>query len=277
MGFELGPGMLRRAPRGWQPARAFAVKRRIYSQRYDEHGVPEIEATMAMAVTWRVEPPGGEPYAFEEERSVPAWLDAGALMGHGNRWYKLRLRPQYGLMPQLGVPCHVNPGNAHEIWIDWDAAYKEHIPAWEQEARVRREVAKREGKYDQVIDRIVNPFAGKLRAGEATLADERIAKTRPQPSPQSPDEEGAEHERRMDELARLQKTGRKTRGIVVACSATSRTLAAIPVFELVFEVEGRHVVFEHAYGPRHLAHYQPGREVDIWIDPADPNAICPGR
>ena len=234
---------------------------------------------MGMTVTWRVEPAGGEPYELEEERSVPAWLDPGALMGHGNRWYKVRVRPQYGLMPRVGVPCFVNPGNALEIWIDWDAAYKEHVPAWEQEARLRREVAKRDGRYDQVVDRIVNPFAGKLRPGEEALADEKIANdpSRAKPLPQTPNEESAEHKRRMDELARIHKTGRKTRGIVVACSATSRTLATIPVFELVFEVEGRHVVFEHAYGPMHLRRYQLGREVDIWIDPDDPNAICPGK
>ena len=170
---------------------------------------------------------------------MPAWLDPGALMGHGNRWYKVRVRPQYGLMSRVGVPCFVNPGNALEIWIDWDAAYKEHVPAWEQEARLRREVAKRDGRYDQVVDRIVNPFAGKLRPGEETLADEKIATdpSRAKPLPQTPNEESAEHKRRMDELARIHKTGRKTRGIVVACSATSRTLATIPVFEL--DLRGR--------------------------------------
>ena len=98
---------------------------------------------MHLRVTWRVEVPGREPYELQEERSVPAWLAAGGLVGTGNRWYKLRLKPTYGLMHGVGVPCSVDPGDPSEIWIDWDAAYKEHEPAWEREARVRREVMRR--------------------------------------------------------------------------------------------------------------------------------------
>src|SRR5262249_19103479 len=101
MGFQLGPGILRSAPRDWLPARAFPVRHSIYSHPYGPTGVPEIEMTMGMRVAWRVELPGRASYEFEEERSVPAWLDPGALAGHGNRWYKVRVRPQYGLMAKL--------------------------------------------------------------------------------------------------------------------------------------------------------------------------------
>jgi hypothetical protein len=281
MGFELGPGMLRRAPRGWLPARAFALKRSIYSHGHgDGSGVAELETSMGMSVRWRVEIPGREPYELEEERSVPNWLSSGPLASHGNRWYKVRVRPQYGLMPRLGVPCVVDPADPAGIWIDWDAAYKEHVPAWEQEARVQREIARRDGRFDHVVDRITNPFAGKLRPGEKELVEQRIANARSRaPAARAAGEggESAEHKRRMDDLVRIQKTGRKTRGTVVACAATSQSLATIPLVMITFEVEGRHLVFEHVYGPRHLSHYKPGREVDIWIDPDDPGNVCPGR
>src|ERR1700742_1897712 len=119
---ELAPKLLRRPPGGWLPARAFPTQHSIFSHNYGLDGVPEIEMTMKMRVTWRVELAGRAPHTFEEERSVPAWLDPGAIAGHGNRWYKVRVRPQYGLMPKLGVPCFVNPGNERELWVDWDAA-----------------------------------------------------------------------------------------------------------------------------------------------------------
>ena len=49
------------------------------------------------------------------------WLQSNSL-GSGNRWYKVRVRPQYGLMSDVGVPVFVDPTDASEIWIDWDAA-----------------------------------------------------------------------------------------------------------------------------------------------------------
>jgi hypothetical protein len=279
MGFELGPGLLRRAPRGWARARAYALKHSVTSHHYGEGGVPDFETTMALRVHWRVEIDGQPPYEVQEERDSPSWTDGGALIGGGNRWYKLRVRPQFGLMPKLGVPCYVNPSNPAELWIDWDAAYREHVPAWEQEARVRREIAKRDGLYDQVVDRIINPFAGKLRPGDAEIADKRIASdpSRAVPPPQPANPEAVEFQHRMNELNRIHATGRKTCARVVSVQATSRTLSTVPLSLITFEIEGRHVVFEHVYGPLHLRHYKVGREVDIWVDPDDHNAICPGR
>jgi hypothetical protein len=236
--------------------------------------VPDIEMTMNMRVTWRVELPGRDPYEFQDERSVPAWLSAGSIAGHGNRWYKVRVRPQFGLMPKLGVPCLVNPANARELWVDWDAAYKEHIPAWEQEARVRREVARREGRYDQVVNRITSPFAGKARPEDQELVEARAPIPTPVSGPVDP-EELAEQSRRMQELHRISSTGRKTSGTVVSCQATSRKLVNNPVFLLTFEVEGRQVVYEHCWGPMSLREYQVGRTVIVWVDRADPDAIVP--
>jgi hypothetical protein len=279
MGFELGPGLLRRAPRGWLRARAFALQHAVRSHHYGDGGAPEIETTMALRVRWRVEIEGREPYDVEEDRDAPAWAKAGQGIGSGNRWYKVRIRPQFGLMPKLGVPCYVNPSDPAELWIDWDAAYEEHLPAWEQEARVRREIAKRDGLYDQVWDRVTNPFAGRLKPGEAEIAERRIAedpsRAKPVPPPENP--EAVEFQRRMNELNRIHATGRKTLARVVSVQATSRTLSTVPLSLLTFEIEGRTVVFEHVYGPLHLRHYKVGREVDMWVDPENPDAICPGR
>ena len=144
---------------------------------------------------------------------------------------------------------------------------------------MRREIAKRDGLYDQVVDRIINPFAGKLRPGDAEIADKRIASdpSRAVPPPQPANPEAVEFQHRMNALNRIHATGRKTRARVISVQATSRTLSTVPLSLITFKIEGRHIVFEHVYGPLHLRHYKVGREVDIWVDPDDPNAICPGR
>ena len=44
--------------------------------------------------------------------------------GAGRRWYKVRLRPTYGLMDGIAFPCFVDPSDPKRLWIDWDAAYE---------------------------------------------------------------------------------------------------------------------------------------------------------
>jgi hypothetical protein len=63
----------------------------------------------------------------------------------------------------------------------------------------------------------------------------------------------------------------------MAQTPTPRSEFGAPVVMLTFFVEGRTVEFEHCYGPRHLKYYKVGREVDVWIDPDNPDALCPGR
>ena len=72
IGFELGPGLLRRAPRGWLPARAVSLSHRVRSHHYGEGGAPEIETTFALQVRWRIELDGREPYEVDERRDGPA-------------------------------------------------------------------------------------------------------------------------------------------------------------------------------------------------------------
>jgi hypothetical protein len=275
IGFELGPGPLRRAPKGWLPARATSLRHRVSSHHYGSEGAPEIETTFALKVRWRIEVDGREPYEVEEARDGPAWL-AGGGVGGGNRWYKVRVRPQYGLMKDVPVPCFVNPADPSDLWIDWDAAYAVHEPAWEREARIRRGVSDRSNPYDKVIGRVTNPFAGKVRAeDEAAEVEARVEREKPPPV-EGP---GPPHpwDAKLKELKRIQDLGHKTRATVMARTPTPRSMFGAPVVMLTFFVEGRTVEFEHCYGPRHLKHYKVGREVDAWIDPENPDAICPGR
>jgi hypothetical protein len=285
MGFELGPSLLRRAPRGWLAGRAFALRHSVYSHpQGPEGGESMIDTSALLRVIWRVEVPGRSAYELEEERSAPMWLQSNSL-GSGNRWYKLRVRPQYGLMADVGVPVFVEPGDASEIWIDWDAAYKEHVPAWEREARVRREVERRKGGIDGALARIANPLIGKLRPGDEEHVQRAIERTDARArqiqaiSGGDPALAGESTElmRRMDDLARIVREGRKTTGTVTARDETGRTFANVPLILLTFDVEGRRVVFEHIFGPRHAKHYTVGKEVEVWVDPLNPDAIRPGR
>lgn len=291
MGFQLGPKFLRRAPKGWIPARAFPIKHSAYEhQKNDpEGGESVLETSAGLTVTWRVEADGHAPYEFSEKRSAPTWLLQG-ITGGGKRWYSLRIRPQYGLMKDVGVPGVVNPEDPHELWVDWDRAYEEHEVAWAREARVQREKARRSGAFDHAIDRVVNPFAGRLRPEDEARVEEAIAQEKagyaevegqrkwtPEARRQA---ESIEVTMRMEDLGRIKREGRKVRATVVGRDDTGRTFGSIPVIMLTFALdEGgapRQVVFEHVFGPQHANRYQPGKEVDVWIDPLDRDAICPG-
>ena len=292
MGFEMGPKLLRRAPKGWLPARAFPIRHSVYDHPNAEPGETVMDTSYGMSVLWRVEVEGRSPYELEEERSGPMWLQSG-LLGHGNRWYKVRVGAHYGLMKDVGVPGFVDPGEPSKLWIDWDRAYTEHTEAWEREARIRRAVSERtESKFDSTFHRL-NPFAGKLKPGEEQRVEERVAEHQAREAEQreqwdeirrqqsdlghTPAGPGESEElmRRIEELRRIHEVGRKTKATVVTCVDTGRTFANVPVFEITFDLEGRRILFEHVYGPRLIKKYKPGAKVDVWVDPQNPDAIVP--
>jgi hypothetical protein len=275
MGFELGPKLLRRAPKGWLPARAFPIRHSVTDGNTGaDHGESVFDTSWVLSVLWRVEVEGRPPYELEEERTGPLWLQSGAL-GHGNRWYKVRLGAHYGLMKDVGVPGVVDPGDPSRLWVDWDRAYDEHTEAWEREARIRRAVSERtENTFDATLSRL-NPFAGKLKPGEEQLVEERVTREQERAAaerdryaalavqqmaggdtPSSPGE-SEELMRRIEELRRISEVGRKI------------------TFEFHDGTAQRQVVFEHVYGPRVSKKYKPGVKVDIWFDPANPDAIVP--
>jgi len=302
MGMQLGPGFLRRPPGGWLPGRASVVAHRVRETGGSgpDGGQSSIDTSCRLDARWRVELPGREPYEFDEERRVaPSWALGGGVLGAGRRWYKVRVAPSYGLTDGVAFPCFVDPGDPRRIWVDWDAAYEAHTEAWGRHARVEREVARRENLWEYAVERAMNPFAGRLKDGELELAEHTLQERKAAQAEQerqareagerymvehgmTPDPAGvAEMRRSAEELGRIHRTGRKTTATVVERRETGRRIGAVPVIEITFDVEDggavRRVAHEHLFGPRAAKRYKPGRRVDVWIDPADPDAICPGR
>jgi hypothetical protein len=302
MGMQLGPGFLRRPPRGWLPAQASAVRHRVYEwdNSGPDGGQGSLETSCRLDARWRIELPGREPYEFDEERrTAPVWALSGGLIGGGRRWYKVRVAPSYGLMDGVGFPCFVDPDDGRKVWIDWDAAYDAHSEAWGHHARVEREVARRENVWEYAVERVMNPFAGRLKDGELEVAERTHRERKVAAAEQerqvreaaearmaaqgfsTTKEETDEIKRSAEELKRIHGTGRKTSATVVEQRETGRKLGAIPEIEIVFDVEDagatRRVRYQHLFGPRAAKRYKPGRTVDVWVDPNDPDAICPGR
>ena len=174
MGFQLGPGFLRRAPQGWLTGRAFPVEHHVSNWPPGHEGSGN-DLSVRLDAVWEVHVSGREPYRFSDERrTAPNWCTPNTLQG--KRWYLWRIKGSHGLMCPVGVPVHVNPEDPHDLWIDWDAAYKDHVVAWEQKDRVDLAVARRAGALEGLVHRVMTPFAGnKLRPGEEQLVDEAIA------------------------------------------------------------------------------------------------------
>jgi len=301
MGMQLGPGFLRRPPGGWLPGRASAVRHRVFEHGSSgpDGGQSDIDTSCRVDARWRIELPGREAYEFDEERrTAPTWVLGGGL-GGGRRWYKVRVAPSYGLMDGVAFPCFVDPDDARKLWIDWDAAYDAHSEAWGRHARVEREVARRENVWEYAVERVMNPFAGRLKDGELEVAERTHQERKAAAAEQerrareaaesamvaqgfaTSKEETDEMRRSAAELQRIHRTGRKTSATVVEQRETGRMLGAIPAIDIVFDVEDgggvRRVRYEHLFDPRAAKRYRPGRTVEVWVDPDDPDAICPGR
>ena len=166
VGLQLGPGFLRRPPRGWLTAQVSAVAHRAWEPGSSgpDGGQADIDTACLLDARWRVELPGREPYEFDEQRrTAPTWVLGGAGIGAGRRWYKVRLKPTFGLMDGVAFPCFVDPSDPEKLWIDWDAAYEAHIDRWGRHARVERELARRENLWEYAFERVMNPFAGRSR------------------------------------------------------------------------------------------------------------------
>jgi hypothetical protein len=227
MGFELGPGFQRRPPHGWVPARAFPIERELLDQYHDgTGGAPLIETSHRYRFTWEVRVGDRAPVPFTEVRNAPVWVHPRSPAG--SRWYKPRLRASYGLMPTVGVPGFVHPEDPTRLWVDWDAAYDEHEQAWEQKGRVDCEIARREGGLEYLTHRVFNPLQGKAIADDAAAVEEEVERRRARDERIlaegreraralgfGPVEAGSEQARRMAQLRRLQREGRKAKGAII--------------------------------------------------------------
>lgn len=296
MRFQLGPGFLRRAPKDWLAGRAFPVEHQV-SPWPSSGGYEGNNWSVRLDAVWEVQVTGREPYRFSDERrTAPNWCQPDTLSG--KRFYHWRLKGTHGLMPSVGVPIHVNPEDPHDLWIDWDAAYKEHVPAWEQKDRVDLAVARRRGAVDGLVHRVLAPFAGNsLKPGEETLVDEAIAagkareaeraeRDRPRVEaelrkmgmgPVAADEQ-AEFARRTEEMKRIYEIGRHADATVVSNEDSGRKLGNIPMFLITLDIDDgggvrRRLVYEHVWGPRVAKRYKPGKRVKVRIDPQDPDLI----
>ena len=294
MGLQRGPGFLRGPPRGWIAARAWPAEFSILAPDADEHGSRNslVETSHRMQVTWEVHVEGRELFHFSEVRDGPAWIHESSVSG--KRWYKPRLlRGSYGLWRSVGVPGFIDPADATKLWVDWDAAFEEHEEAWARMDRIERELASRDGAFENVAHRLSNPLAGKLRLGDEenlereiarragraeAIRDDAVARNRAELEAQGiTGEVQGEQARRIAQAERLKKSGRRSSALVVAVTDTGRTLGTMPVVELVLEVDDggqqRQMVYEHIWGPRHLKAFSVGKKIGVRIDPDDPHVV----
>lgn len=285
---ERGPGLLRRPPRGWVPARAYPVERAILAEKPDAEGSGSgvIDTSHRLQVTWEVHVEGREPVRFSEERRGPAWIAESSVSG--KRWYRPRLlRRSHGLWSTVGVPGFVDPADPTQLWVDWDAAYEEHVEAWERKGRVEREIAAREGGLERVTHRLFNPLDGRLRPGEESLVEAELARRKEREAAYVeqaiaanpslvPATDQVEVARRIAEAERLKREGRKAKAVVVAQAATGRVVSQMPVVLITLDVEDggtRRLTYEHLWGRRHAEAYAVGKRIDVRIDPGDPDRV----
>jgi len=285
MGFQLGPGFMRKPPRGWLSGRAQAADFVARDRQNPEGGAGgAVFDVWILDVLWRVHPDAGGAYEFREERRAPLWVKSGTPVG--KRSFSLRVRPNHGLQSEVAIPCWVNPDQPHDLWVDWDAAYELHVPVWERMARVEREVNRQRGGVDAIIDRVSNPFAGKARAEDAEYVEQARAADREQAAAFEAQVDAAQNTPEQVELklrmavdARIVESGREATATVVAVTDTGRLVGGvIPINDVVLDVQDqgstRRVVYEHVWGPRHAKRYKVGKQIVVRIDPENPNRVA---
>lgn len=289
-------GLLRQPPSGWLEAVAVTIRSvgaATWTQE-GEGGAPGVETSNRLAITWEVRVPGQAPYVVEnDERKVPTWTVETQVGGTGKRWYKVRLKRTYGLMPGVDVPCRVNPKDPQDLWIDWDAAYRNHEVAWDRKSALDRAVADQRGGFDKVVGRLANPFGASPTDEDRAEAAEILAAEEEGLARQWSDateaaagatwagvdkDEKAVFDAMAADLQRIHRTGRQVTGRVVAVVATGRTLVGVEVKRIEVEIQD-------LSGPRVVALELPlqkgpakrvavGNEVSVWVDLEDPDRIC---
>ena len=275
--------------------RAFADP---YSGGEADGGGSEIETSTRLDVLWEVTIPGRAPYQFHEVRKSPLWATPNALGGTGDRFYKIKLKKSHGFQKDLGVPCLVDPEDPHRLWVDWDAAYDEHVPHWERMSAVEREIAKRSNPLDHVFTRVFDPFARKVRPEEQHLVDQAVAEQQALEERQrvesiqkaeemqraagtwtSP-EEHARFQAINDDLTRISETGTPHQATIVSLTQTDQKVANIPVFEIHVDVHDsnppRRLVHMQVMGDNRffLRRFKPGKQLQVHIDPDDPSKLA---
>jgi hypothetical protein len=99
------------------------------------------------------------------------------------------------------------------------------------------------------------------------------------------DPEEAAFDARYRDAARLIAEGRLGRATLLTRETSDRRYRGVQLVIGVFELEDpaagdaepRTIVYEHIYGPALARRWRPGRTVDAWIDPLDPDNVYIGR
>lgn len=299
-------GLFKRKPRGWTPAHAYPRHRRTYEggnehDRGESSGLDPSEWILYMDVTWEVHVPGWSPYLVQEgRRKVPQWVRESGLplVGKGKRYFTARLRETRGLKEEVGVPVLVDPANPQEIWVDWDAGYDLHVPAWDRELAVERAVEERKGGIEALAGKVFSPLRPKLRAGDEHLVDaalaaeaERDAKARREGElmiramnirmrPPKP-EEHARLRQHVRDVMRLHDEGREVPATVVAITPTGEQLCRTPVYELHLDLDEagvvRRVVHREVMNDAWAGRMAAGTPTTVHLDPADPYRLALGQ
>lgn len=250
-------GLRRRPPDGWLPATVASTGHRLWSHPGDpDSGAATIETSLRLAVTWRVQVPGREPYLLQDERDCPMWALANAFGGQGKRWYTIRLKRTHGLLVDVDIPCAVDPADPTKLWIDWDEAYAAHEPVWRDKGKRDRAAAERTAAQERVA---------------AQAAAQTAAWTGVDPAAK------AEYDRFAAELARIADVGRRAEGTVRSVTDTGRLMVGIPVrrFEIdIADPTPRTVAVELPMQPQLLEGYRPGAAVVVKVDPEAPHLVA---
>ncbi|CAN5178431.1 hypothetical protein BH11ACT3_BH11ACT3_02290 [soil metagenome] len=90
---------------------------------------------------------------------------------------------------------------------------------------------------------------------------------------------------RFRDAARLIAEGRQAKATLIYRETSERRYRGVQIVIGTFEIEDpldepeaepRTVVYEHIFGPASARKWRPGRQVDVWIDPDDPENIYVG-
>ncbi|MEO6532711.1 MAG: hypothetical protein ABIO06_03940 [Pseudolysinimonas sp.] len=89
---------------------------------------------------------------------------------------------------------------------------------------------------------------------------------------------------RVDEAIDLVEHGREAHAIVLSRETSDRRFNGAQIVVVELEIvdpldpgSARIVIYEHLFGPATARRWRPGREIQIWIDPRDPERIYAGR
>jgi hypothetical protein len=94
--------------------------------------------------------------------------------------------------------------------------------------------------------------------------------------------EEAAFDARFRDAARLIAEGRMAKATLLTRETSDRRYRGVQLVIARFEIvdgdaEPRVIGYEHIFGPATARRWRPGREVDVWIDPADPDNVYVGR